>query len=69
MSNSFVFHLRSSLFILPLPSVIEQYTTIVKPMHEQFVEPSKKYADIIVPEGGYNHVALNMIIEKIRSII
>ena len=38
-------------------------------MHEQFVEPSKKYADIIVPEGGYNIVALNMIIEKIRSII
>ena len=34
-------------------------------MHEQFVEPSKKYADIIVPEGGYNTVALNMIIEKI----
>ena len=51
-----------------LESVIEQYTTTVKPMHEQFVEPSKKYADIIVPEGGYNHVALNMIIEKIRSI-
>ena len=38
-------------------------------MHEEFVEPSKKYADIIVPEGGYNVVALNMIIEKIRSII
>lgn len=52
-----------------LESVIEHYTTTVKPMHEQFVEPSKKYADIIVPEGGYNHVALNMIIEKIRSII
>ena len=52
-----------------LESVIKQYTTTVKPMHEQFVEPSKKYADIIVPEGGYNHVALNMIIEKIRSII
>ena len=52
-----------------LESVIEQYTTTVKPMHEQFVEPSKKYADIIVPEGGYNHVALNMISEKIRSII
>ena len=52
-----------------LESFIEQYTTTVKPMHEQFVEPSKKYADIIVPEGGYNHVALNMIIEKIRSII
>lgn len=52
-----------------LESVIEQYRTTVKPMHEEFVEPSKKYADIIVPEGGYNHVALNMIIEKIRSII
>lgn len=52
-----------------LDSVVEQYRTTVKPMHEQFVEPSKKYADIIVPEGGYNHVALNMIIEKIRSII
>ena len=52
-----------------IDSVIEQYRTTVKPMHEQFVEPSKKYADIIVPEGGYNHVALNMIIEKIRSII
>lgn len=52
-----------------LNSVISQYCTTVKPMHEQFVEPSKKYADIIVPEGGYNVVALNMIIEKIRSII
>ena len=52
-----------------LDSVIEQYRATVKPMHEQFVEPSKRYADIIVPEGGYNHVALNMIIEKIRSII
>lgn len=52
-----------------IESVIEQYKSTVKPMHEQFVEPSKKYADIIVPEGGYNHVALNMIIEKIRSII
>ena len=52
-----------------LDSVIEQYCTTVKPMHEQFVEPSKKYADIIVPKGGYNHVALNMIVEKIRSII
>lgn len=52
-----------------LNSVVSQYCTTVKPMHEQFVEPSKKYADIIVPEGGYNVVALNMIIEKIRSII
>ena len=52
-----------------LNSVVTQYCTTVKPMHEQFVEPSKKYADIIVPEGGYNLVALNMIIERIRSII
>ncbi len=52
-----------------LDSVIKQYSTTVKPMHEEFVEPSKKYADIIVPEGGHNYVALNMIIEKIRSII
>ena len=52
-----------------LDSVVEQYRNTVKPMHEQFVEPSKKYADIIVPGGGHNRVALNMIIEKIRSII
>ncbi len=52
-----------------LDSVISQYSATVKPMHEEFVEPSKKHADIIVPEGGYNHVALNMIIEKIRSIL
>ena len=52
-----------------LDSVVTLYCTTVKPMHEQFVEPSKKYADIIVPEGGYNTVALNKIIEKIRSII
>ena len=52
-----------------LTTVVDQYTKTVKPMHEQFVEPSKKYADIIVPQGGHNKVALNMIIEKIRSII
>lgn len=52
-----------------LDSVITQYCTTVKPMHEEFVEPSKKYADIIVPEGGYNLVALNMINERIRSLI
>lgn len=52
-----------------VPSVVDQYCRTVKPMHEQFVEPSKKYADIIVPEGGHNKVALNMIVEKIRSII
>ena len=52
-----------------VPSVVDQYCRTVKPMHDQFVEPSKKYADIIVPEGGHNKVALNMIVEKIRSII
>ena len=52
-----------------LSSVINQYCSTVKPMHEQFVEPSKKHADIIVPKGGNNLIALNMIIEKIKSII
>ena len=52
-----------------MQSVIEQYTNTVKPMHEQFVEPSKKYADIIIPEGGFNSVAVGMLIENIRSLI
>lgn len=52
-----------------IESVIEQYCTTVKPMHEEFVEPSKKYADIIIPEGGNNEVALGMLIEKIKSIL
>lgn len=52
-----------------LNSVVSQYCSTVKPMHEQFVEPSKKFADIIVPEGGHNEVALNMIVEKVRSIM
>ena len=47
-----------------LDSVVEQYLTTVKPMHEQFVEPSKRCADIIVLEGGHNIVALDMIIER-----
>lgn len=50
-----------------LDSVIRQYLTTVKPMHEQFVEPSKKYADIIIPEGGQNQVALEMLIQRIRK--
>ena len=48
-------------------SVIEQYLTTVKPMHEQFVEPSRKNADLIIPEGGRNIVALDMIVERIRT--
>jgi len=49
-----------------LESVLQQYQQTVKPMHEQYVEPSKKYADIIVPEGGKNLVALDMLIGRIR---
>ena len=52
-----------------MQSVIEQYTTTVKPMHEEFVEPSKKYADVIIPEGGFNSVAVGMLIQNIRSLI
>lgn len=50
-----------------LDSIVEQYLTTVKPMHEAFVEPSKKYADIIIPEGGKNPVAYGMIIDKIEK--
>lgn len=52
-----------------MESVINQYVTTVKPMHEEFVEPSKKYADIIIPEGGFNSVAVAMLIENIKSVI
>ena len=52
-----------------MQSVISQYTTTVKPMHEEFVEPSKKYADVIIPEGGFNSVAVAMLIQNIRSLI
>lgn len=52
-----------------LESIIEQYLTTVKLMHEQFVEPSKKYADIIIPEGGFNKVALEMLSHRIKSIL
>ena len=50
-----------------LESVVDQYLTTVKPMHEQFVEPSKRNADIIIPEGGHNVVALDMVIERVRA--
>lgn len=46
---------------------MNQYLTTVKPMHEQFVEPSKRNADIIIPEGGYNQVALEMVVERVRA--
>ena len=50
-----------------LESVINQYLNTVKPMHEQFVEPSKRRADIIIPEGGHNRVALEMVMERVRA--
>ena len=52
-----------------LESVISQYLTTVKPMHEQFVEPSKKNADVIIPEGGHNRVALEMVIQRVNAFI
>ena len=50
-----------------LDGVIDQYLNTVKPMHEQFVEPSKRRADVIIPQGGHNQVALEMVIERVRA--
>lgn len=52
-----------------LESVIIQYTATVRPMHLQFVEPSKRYADIIIPEGGYNDVGIDLITGKVKSFL
>lgn len=50
-------------------SVIEQYVTTVRPMHEEFVEPSKRYADLIIPEGGENMVAIDAIISRVERLL
>ena len=50
-----------------LESVVNQYLNTVKPMHEKYVEPSKRNADIIVPEGGHNRVALELLMERVRA--
>ena len=50
-------------------SVIAQYEATVRPMHLQFVEPSKRYADLIVPEGGYNRVAVDLVVSKLRTVM
>jgi uridine kinase len=50
-------------------SVVEQYLTVVRPMHLQFVEPNKRYADIIIPEGGFNQVAIDLLIARLKSVI
>lgn len=52
-----------------LDGIIDQYLTTVKPMYHQFVEPTKRYADIIIPEGGNNQVAIDLLTTKIRSIL
>ncbi len=50
-------------------SVIEQYRRTVRPMHLEFVEPSKRYADVIIPEGGFNEVAIEMVAARIRGLM
>jgi uridine kinase len=49
--------------------VVDQYMATVRPMHMEFVEPSKRYADVIIPEGGYNEVGIDLVIQKIRSLV
>ncbi|MCG3089200.1 uridine kinase [Sporosarcina cyprini] len=52
-----------------IDSVIDQYLTVVRPMHNQFIEPTKRYADIIIPEGGHNEVAIDLMVTKIKTIL
>lgn len=52
-----------------LDSVVEQYMSTVRPMHEEFVEPSKRYADLIIPEGGENTVAIDAIISRVEHLV
>ncbi|NMD70608.1 uridine kinase [Bacillus sp. DNRA2] len=52
-----------------MDSVIDQYVNVVRPMHNQFIEPTKRYADIIIPEGGHNHVAIDLMVTKIQTIL
>lgn len=50
-------------------SVVHQYLTTVRPMHLEFVEPSKRYADVIIPEGGFNQVAVEMVVARIEALL
>ena len=52
-----------------IDSVISQYVDVVRPMHNQFIEPTKRYADVIIPEGGQNHVAIDLVATKIQTIL
>jgi uridine kinase len=50
-------------------SVCEQYLSTVRPMHMEFVEPSKRYADVIIPEGGFNEVAIEMVAARVKGML
>ena len=52
-----------------MEAVIDQYLNTVRPMHLEFVEPSKRYADVIIPEGGFNTVALDMVVARIEGML
>ncbi|MBS4209018.1 uridine kinase [Bacillus sp. FJAT-50079] len=52
-----------------IDSVVTQYVNVVRPMHNQFIEPTKRYADVIIPEGGQNHVAIDLLTTKIQTIL
>ena len=52
-----------------MESVVRQYLATVRPMHQEFVEPSKRYADVIIPEGGFNQVAIEMIAARIQALL
>jgi uridine kinase len=52
-----------------MESVVDQYITTVRPMHEEFVEPSKRYADLIIPEGGENQVAIDAIVARVQNLM
>jgi uridine kinase len=49
--------------------VVDQYLATVRPMHMEFVEPSKRFADVIIPEGGHNDVGIDLVIQKIKSLL
>ena len=50
-------------------SVIRQYEATVRPMHREFVEPSRRYADLVVPEGGYNRIAVDLVVTKLKALL
>jgi uridine kinase len=52
-----------------LETVVKQYMSTVRPMHLEFVEPSKRYADVIIPEGGFNAAALDMVVARIETML